>query len=197
MQCQRKVKLKSKECQRKVKGKSKNVQESRTMSKKVEESRFAIKIIFKLLTWHRFRKTSHLRLLKVLNYFHMAKQKGAVGLKGKIGEFTFTDGKNGKRVKKSAEFTAKQKEDARQRPQVIRTNGLNVIASPLRHAIRHYNHGHVDPDFWTDILQALRKEKTNHRVLLLKKTVGLEVDRARTLEASCPPPPIIVNTTPR
>ena len=127
----------------------------------------------------------------------MAKQKGPVSLVGKMGGVTFTKGKTGRRARPSAEFTQKQKADARQRPQVTRTGPLNKLASPLRHAIRHYNYGDVDPDFWGDLLKAFRKEKTDHRVLLLKQIVGLEADKTRTFEASCPVPLIFFKTTAR
>ena len=125
----------------------------------------------------------------------MAKQRGAVGVRGKIGDTTFTDGKNGKRARQSATFTEKQKNDARNRPQVKRTAGLNRLGSPLRHAIRHYNYGHVSAGFWEDLLKAFREEKTNHRVLLLQKTVNMEIDFNRQFIEMCPVPRPILKTT--
>ena len=125
----------------------------------------------------------------------MAKQRGAVGVRGKIGDTTFTDGKNGKRARQSATFTAQQKNDARNRPQVKRTDGLNKLGSPLRHAIRHYNYGHVSTGFWRRMLEAFREEKTDHRVLLLQKTVNLEIDMERQFIESCPVPRPIPKTT--
>jgi hypothetical protein len=118
-------------------------------------------------------------------------------LRGKMGDTTFTDGRYGKRAKQSAKFTEKQKADARERPQVKRTSPLNALGSPLRHAIRHYNYAYVPPDFWKRLTEAFRKEKTNHRVLLLKQALHFEADTARTFAEYCPIPSLQFKNTTR
>lgn len=118
----------------------------------------------------------------------MPKQKGAVTLRGKLGNTVYSDGKYGKQAKSAPQLTEEQKQKKRDLPQNKRTSYLNKLSSGIRDAVDYYADALMPGTFYSALASHFRNEKTNHRVLLLDELRDMEVHTKYQFSKKCPEP---------
>ena len=122
----------------------------------------------------------------------MARQKGMITIRGRVGDQVYTEGTYGRRVRSVPTLTAAQRRAKAKLPQTQRTAGLSRLAGALNRAVYQHARTLKSKDFYRRLHSVFRSVQSDERSVLLNHLHNLAVNPRYAFAMACPLPQVRV-----